>query len=157
MRLEYFQLIDRIADLDVGSGTITVEAQVPPASTIFEGHFPGYPLMPGVLLIEAMAQTSGWLLIALNKFERMPFLAAVKEAKMRDFVTPGELLTVEASLAHDGSGFAVTEAKIRAGGKLKCNATLTLRLTTFPNDELRGHMAEMARRIGLPEQAIAHG
>ena len=46
--------------------------------------------MPGVLLIEAMAQTSGWLLIALMKFERMPFLAAVKEAKMRGFVTPGE-------------------------------------------------------------------
>ena len=46
--------------------------------------------MPGVLLIESMAQTSGWLLVALMKFERMPFLAAVKEAKMRGFVTPGE-------------------------------------------------------------------
>ena len=49
--------------------------------------------MPGVLLIESMAQTSGWLLVALMKFERMPFLAAVKEAKMRGFVSPGELLT----------------------------------------------------------------
>ena len=92
MRLEYFQLIDRIVDLDVGERTITVAAQVPTHNTIFEGHFPGYPLMPGVLLLEAMAQTSGWLLIALLKFERMPFLAAVKEAKMRGFVTPGELL-----------------------------------------------------------------
>ena len=78
MHLEYFKLIDRIVDLDIGKRTITVEAQVPTENTIFEGHFPGYPLMPGVLLIEAMAQTSGWLLIALNKFERMPFLAAVK-------------------------------------------------------------------------------
>jgi len=157
MHLEYFQLIDRITDLDVGKRTITVEAQVPQTSTIFEGHFPGYPLMPGVLLIEAMAQTSGWLLIALLKFERMPFLASVKEAKMRDFVTPGELLTVEASLVHDGSGYAITETKIRAGGKLKCNATLTFRHTPFPNADLRGHMEAMAKRIGFPQQAIAHG
>ena len=81
MNLEYFQLIDRILDLNLGERTITVEAQVPKESTIFEGHFPGYPIMPGVLLIEAMAQTSGWLLVGLVKFERMPFLAAVKEAK----------------------------------------------------------------------------
>src|SRR5215510_12179297 len=99
MQLEYFQLIDRILDLNLEEKTITVEAQVPKQSTIFEGHFPGYPIMPGVLLIESMAQTSGWLLLALLKFERMPFLAAVKEAKMRGgFVPPGELLTIEASL-----------------------------------------------------------
>src|ERR1700732_2906431 len=98
MQLEYFKLIDRITDLNVGEKTITVEAQVPEKNTIFEGHFPGYPIMPGVLLIEAMAQTSGWLLIALTNFERMPFLCAVKEAKMRGFVSPGELLMVEANI-----------------------------------------------------------
>jgi 3-hydroxyacyl-[acyl-carrier-protein] dehydratase len=156
MHLEYFKLIDRIADLNVGERTITVEAQVPQTNTIFEGHFPGYPLMPGVLLIESMAQTSGWLLIALLKFERMPFLASVKEAKMRDFVTPGELLTIDANIVHDGSGFAITEAKVRVNGKLKCNATLTFRHTPFPNAELRGHMEAMAKRIGFPEQAIPH-
>ncbi len=91
MHLEYFQLIDRIVDLNIGEKTITVEAQVPEHNTIFEGHFPGYPIMPGVLLIESMAQTSGWLLLALMKFERMPFLAAVKEAKMRGFVSPGRV------------------------------------------------------------------
>ena len=157
MHLEYFQMVDRIADLDIGKRTITVEAQVPETSTVFEGHFPGYPLMPGVLLTEAMAQTSGWLLIALLKFERMPFLASIKEAKMRDFVRPGELLLIEANMVHDGSGFAVTDAKVRSGGKVKCNATLTLRHTPFPNPELRRHMEAMAKRIGLPEQAVAHG
>ena len=68
MRLEYFQMVDRIVDLNVGERRITVSAQVPQQSSIFEGHFPGYPLMPGVLLIETMAQTSGWLLIAMLKF-----------------------------------------------------------------------------------------
>jgi 3-hydroxyacyl-[acyl-carrier-protein] dehydratase len=156
MQLEYFQLIDRIIDLNVDERTITVEAQVPQHNSIFEGHFPGYPLMPGVLLIEAMAQTSGWLLIALNKFERMPFLAAVKEAKMRSFVSPGELLTVEANIVHEGSGYAITAAKVRVGGELRCNATITFGIVPFPAPELRAHMDAMAQRLGFPQQAITH-
>lgn len=156
MQLEYFHLIDRIVALDIDARRISVEAQVPQHSTIFEGHFPGYPLMPGVLLIETMAQTSGWLLISMLNFERMPFLAAVKEAKMRTFVTPGEMLNVDASIVHEGSGFAMTEAKISVGGKLVCNATLTFRHVPFPNPDLRGHMETMAKRIGYPQQAMPH-
>jgi 3-hydroxyacyl-[acyl-carrier-protein] dehydratase len=154
MHLEYFQMIDRILDLNTVEKTITVEAQVPKQSTIFEGHFPGYPIMPGVLLIESMAQTSGWLLVALMKFERMPFLAAVKEAKMRGFVAPGEKLTIEASLVHEGSGYAITDAKIRVDGKLRSNSTLTFSHVPFPNPDLRGHMDAVAKRIGFPQQAL---
>src|SRR5215475_7493930 len=98
MRLEHFQLIDRIVELDLRDQTIRTEARVPLESTIFEGHFPGYPLMPGVLLIESMAQTAGWLVIAATRFERMPFLAAVKEAKLRTFVSPGQFLSLAADL-----------------------------------------------------------
>lgn len=156
MNLEYFHLIDRIAELRLADRSITVEARVPETSTIFEGHFPGYPLMPGVLLIETMAQSSGWLLIALMQFQRMPFLAAVKEAKMRTFVTPGETLSIDVSVVHEGSGFTVTEAKIKNGGKLACNATLTFRHVPFPHPDLRGHMEAMAKQIGFPEQMI-HG
>lgn len=154
MNLEYFQLIDRIVDLDTGAKTITVEAVVPKESTIFEGHFPGHPIMPGVLLIESMAQTSGWLLLALLKFERMPFLAAVKEAKMRGFVAPGERLIVDANILHEGSGFAITEARIRVDGKLRSNATITFSHVPFPNPDIRGHMDAVAKRIGFPQQII---
>jgi 3-hydroxyacyl-[acyl-carrier-protein] dehydratase len=156
MKLEYFQLIDRIIDLNIGEKTITVEAQVPEKNTIFEGHFPGYPLMPGVLLIEAMAQTSGWLLIALTKFERMAFLGAVKEAKMRGFVLPGDLLTIDAGIVHEGSGFAITSAKVRVGGQLRCSATITFPQVAFPHPDLRGYMLTMAKRIGFPQELIAH-
>jgi 3-hydroxyacyl-[acyl-carrier-protein] dehydratase len=152
MQLEYFHLIDRIIDLKLDDRTIVVEAQVPENNTIFEGHFPGYPIMPGVLLIEAMAQTSGWLVIGLTKFERMPFLGAVKEAKMRGFVSPGDLLTVEAGIVHEGSGFAITAAKVRVGGELRCSATLTFPHVPFPNPDLRGYMDAMAKRIGFPQQ-----
>jgi 3-hydroxyacyl-[acyl-carrier-protein] dehydratase len=156
MQLEYFQLVDRILDLNLEEKTIRVEAQVPTTNSIFEGHFPGYPIMPGVLLVESMAQTSGWLLLALMKFERMPFLAAVKEAKMRGFVAPGELLTIQASLVHDGSGYSITEAKIRVDGKLRSNATLTFSHIPFPSPDLRVHMDAEAKRIGFPQQAIMH-
>jgi 3-hydroxyacyl-[acyl-carrier-protein] dehydratase len=155
MQLEYFHLIDRIIDLNIGDKTIMVEAQVPEKNTIFEGHFPGYPIMPGVLLIETMAQTSGWLLIGLTKFERMPFLGAVKEAKMRGFVSPGDLLTIHASIVHEGSGFGITAAKVRVGGELRCSATLTFPHIPFPNPDLRGYMETMAKRVGFPQQAIA--
>jgi 3-hydroxyacyl-[acyl-carrier-protein] dehydratase len=155
MQLEYFHLIDRIIDLRLDEKTITVEAQVPENNTIFEGHFPGYPIMPGVLLIETMAQTSGWLVIGLTKFERMPFLGAVKEAKMRGFVSPGDLLTIDANIVHEGSGFAITSAKVRVGGELRSSATLTFPYVPFPNPDLRGYMEAMAKRVGFPQQATA--
>ena len=157
MRLEYFQLIDRIAELDLAQQTIRAEARVPATSTIFEGHFPGYPLMPGVLLIEAMAQTSGWLVIAVTNFTRMPFFAALKEAKLRSFITPGQSLSLSAKLLHEGSGYAVTKADIRCDGKLACNAEITFRLVEFPNPEFRASMEKMAAFLEFPRGAPAHG
>src|ERR1700741_4225264 len=104
MDLKYFHLIDRITDLDVGKRTIAVQAQVPLTSTIFEGHFPGYPIMPGVLLIESMAQACGHLILATLKYEVMPFLIEVRGAKMRSFVQPGAALKISARIEHIGSG-----------------------------------------------------
>jgi 3-hydroxyacyl-[acyl-carrier-protein] dehydratase len=150
MRIDYFQLVDRIIDLDLSDLTIRAEALVPAVSTIFEGHFPGRPLMPGVLLIESMAQTSGWLIIARERFERMPFLAALKEVKLRTFVTPGQALAVSAKIIHEGSGFAVTDAEIRIDGKLICSANITFRVVKFPSTELLAGMQDVAKRIALP-------
>jgi 3-hydroxyacyl-[acyl-carrier-protein] dehydratase len=157
MRLEYFQLIDRVLALDVAARTIRVEAVVPENSTIFEGHFPGHPLMPGVLLVEAMAQTCGWLIIGATGFERMPFLAAVKEAKLRRFVAPGERLLLSASLAHEGSGYTIANASIEVDGKRVSDAELTFRLMAFPSDDFRATMREWAQKIDFPQQAAAHG
>jgi 3-hydroxyacyl-[acyl-carrier-protein] dehydratase len=154
MQLDSFRLIDRIVEIDLEARTIIVEAHVPQAHTIFEGHFPGFPIMPGVLLTEAMAQSSGWLLLGVTRFERMPFLAMVKEAKMRGFVSPGQLLTIEAKIEHEGSGFAVTSAKARVGTELKCSATLTFRQIPFPDPSLRVHMDAVANEIGFPMQAM---
>ena len=157
MRLEYFQLIDRIVEIDLPGRKISSEATVPAESTIFEGHFPGYPLMPGVLLIETMAQTAGWLVVAANRFERMPFLAAVKEAKLRNFVKPNQVLKVEATLEHEGSGYAVTKARIRLKGEVVCDANITFRVLEFPNNAMKSMMHAWAKRIEFPSEVPAHG
>jgi 3-hydroxyacyl-[acyl-carrier-protein] dehydratase len=157
MRLEYFELIDRIVDLNLADRKISAEALIPATSTIFEGHFPGFPLMPGVLLLETMAQTSGWLVLAANRFERMAFLVAIKDVKFRIFAKPGQALSVTATLKHEGSGYAVTTASITLEGKVICEAELTLRLLDFPNDEMKLHMREAAARVGVPTEVSTDG
>jgi len=157
MHLEYFKLIDRIVDLNLDEKAIRAEATVPQTSTIFDGHFPGRPLMPGVLLIESMAQTSGWLVIALTRFERMPFLAAVKDAKLRAFVEPGQMLSISSNLVHEGSGFAVATAAVKRDGKVICNADITFRVMPFPDATFRASMERVAAEIGFPMKAPADG
>jgi len=157
MQLEYFRLIDRIVALDSAARTIRAEANVPMASMIFEGHFPGMPLMPGVLLLETMAQASGWLILSLTRFTSMPLLAAFKEAKLRSFITPGTALIVTAKLEHEGSGFAVTQAEIKRDDRLVCNAEITFRLLPYPNAEFLANLKEVAIGIGVPVEASADG
>lgn len=152
MRLEYFQMVDRITRLDPSARTITADCRVPDESPVFEGHFPGHPILPGVLMIETMAQTGGWLVLATLRFAAMPFLAQVKQAKMRSFVQPGEALVAEAELLHDGSGYAVVSGRLTCGGKEAAAAEITYRVVPFPNDVLRAQMLETARRIAVPEE-----
>jgi 3-hydroxyacyl-[acyl-carrier-protein] dehydratase len=151
MRLEYFQMVDRVVRLD--SESISVACTVPRESPIFEGHFPGHPILPGVLMVETMAQAGGWLLMALNGMARMPFLSKVNEAKFRGFVTPGAELSVESRRTHDGSGYAVTEARIEVAGKRVADAEITYRLMAFPDPALEAAMRAQAVRLGLPGAA----
>jgi 3-hydroxyacyl-[acyl-carrier-protein] dehydratase len=149
MLLEYFQMIDKVESVDLGLGRLKATSVVPMQSPVFEGHFPGMPLVPGVLLIETMAQASGMLLLAVKDFEAMPFLMSVDGAKMRTFVEPGAVLDIEAELEHDGSGFAVTKAKITSGGKKVCDAQLKLRTMPFSEVPLAPIVRKRAEEVGL--------
>lgn len=140
-------MVDRI--LAIEGEEIRAESTTPDTSPVFEGHFPGHPLMPGVLLVETMAQAAGWLLLALNGFSRMPFLASVKEAKFRAFVGPGAPLAITARRIHDGSGYAVAAARIESAGKRICDAEITLRTMPFPAPDLEAAMRARAAAIGL--------
>ena len=149
MRFEYFQMIDRIVALDVEARSVRSLCRVPRQSTIFENHFPTYPLMPGVLQIECMAQTAGWLVMAVSGFAAMPFLAGVKDAKFRQAVMPGDELEFEGLLVHEGSGFAVCECKGRRQGKTICEAQIFYRVVSFPTPEFRTAILERAEEIEL--------
>ena len=157
MRLEYFQMVDRITSLDVPGGKITTACLVPEQSPVFEGHFPGYPILPGVLMIETIAQAGGWLVLMHLRFAAMPFLLQVEKAKMRNFVSPGQRLETSAKLIHDGSVYAVIEGSIASEGKKVCDAEIRYRVVPFPSETLRETMFDTARRIGVPEEFLAHG
>ena len=150
MRLEYFQMIDRFVEVSLGERRMRSVCSVPRQSTIFEGHFPGYPLMPGVLLIECMAQTAGWLAGALTGFTGLPVLAGVKEAKIRNAVFPGDELEFEGKVVHEGSGYSVGESRGWRKGKAICDATLVYRIIPYPSPLFRKGLLEIAERMDFP-------
>ena len=136
MRLEYFQMLDRFVDVKADERWIKTESKVPMESPVFEGHFPGYPLMPGVLLIENMAQTCGWLVSAITGFTGLPVLAGVKNAKIRGAVFPGMEIT--------------TEGKIVSGDTPIADAQLTYRLIPYPSPEFQNTMVTWAKQLNFP-------
>lgn len=151
MRLETFQMLDSIETLDREGHTLVALAHVPASSSVFEGHFPGYPIMPGVLLLETMAQAAGYLLMALNDFSRMPFFAGVKTANFRAFVAPGALLKVHAECVHLGSGYAVVSTSLACDGQRVSDARLTMRTVVFPSLALEKHVIREGHRLGALE------
>ena len=96
-----WRLLDAITELVPGERAVGTATSNLPAE-LFEDHFPGFPVVPGVLLIEMGAQLAGRLVeISVSQqkgFMVLPFLTMVQEAKLRRFVLPGQTLEVRASL-----------------------------------------------------------
>lgn len=153
MRLEYFEMIDNVEELDLDRGHIKTISRVPESSPVFEGHFPTHPLLPGVMLLETMNHASGYLHIARSKLTRLPLFIGVKKGKFRQFVTPGMTLETTADLIHDGSGFGITSAFILLDGKRAADAEITMSLVEFPTPELADEVQRRAQKIGVPSPA----
>jgi 3-hydroxyacyl-[acyl-carrier-protein] dehydratase len=154
MRLETFELIDSVESLDIEGLSVTVSGTLPQQSPVFDGHFPLYPVLPGVMMLEFMNHAAGYLLLRRQNVERFVFLGGVKRAKFRRFVLPGDTMNVDAKITHDGSGFSIAETKVWLKGEVAADAEVVMISTDWPTQELRN---EIARRIGLiPVKATAN-
>lgn len=122
-------MVDRILEITTDSivGLKNVTANEPQ----FTGHFPGFPVMPGVLIIEAMAQTAGVLVAKLAPHTRgkLMFLASVEDAKFRRPVVPGDQLRIEMKMVRLKTTIAKMQGVATVDGRPVAEATLMCKLT----------------------------
>jgi 3-hydroxyacyl-[acyl-carrier-protein] dehydratase len=121
-------MVDRIVEITEESvvGIKNVSVNEPH----FNGHFPGYPVMPGVLIIEAMAQVAGILVgkLAPHTRGKVMFLASIEEAKFRKPVVPGDQLRIEMKMLRLKHTVAKMQGTATVGGHVVAEATLLCKL-----------------------------
>jgi 3-hydroxyacyl-[acyl-carrier-protein] dehydratase len=123
-----FLLVDRIESFDLERKTIVGKKNVTVNEWFFQGHFPEAPLMPGVLIIEALAQTGGVLVHLLDNKGRIAILMGVNEAKFRKPVRPGDQVILQADLLHLSSKAGKVRAEAHVDDVVVAQAELTFAL-----------------------------
>lgn len=120
-----FLLVDKIIHLELDKKVIGVKS-VTGNEPFFPGHFPGRPIMPGVLIIEAMAQTGGILMLNSvdNPQEKLVVFMGIDKAKFRRQVVPGDQLVLEAELIQNRGKFVIIKAKAMVGNSVAAEAEL---------------------------------
>lgn len=107
-----FLLIDEIESMDEENGTITAIKYVRESEYYFEGHFPQKKVMPGVLIVEALAQTGAVAILSRDKFRgKLAFFGGIKNAKFRSQITPGDTLRLCVELEKLGSRAGTAKGK----------------------------------------------
>ena len=109
--------IDKFIEFQSGKHAVAVK-NVTLAEEYLHDHFPGFPVMPESLMIEAMAQTSGILVGEAKKFQEKVILAKIKKAVFFDYVRPGDTIKIEAAIESIAPEAASTTGKITCGDKL---------------------------------------
>ena len=123
-----FALVDRIVDGEAGKWARGIKC-VSVNEPFFQGHFPRYHVMPGVLIIEALAQVGAAAVLSLPEHRgKIGFLGAVKNARFRRQVTPGDVLTLTCAILREKAGVAQAEAVAEVDGQPAVTAELTFAL-----------------------------
>lgn len=125
-----FIFVDRILEMVPGQ-SVSASKKMDSDEELFGDHFPGFPVVPGVLLTEMMAQTAGKCLDAENKSRGKAMLARIKSASFRDWVKPGEDAIIYAIITMNRDNFAVADCYIKVEGKKVCNAELFFTFLPF--------------------------
>jgi 3-hydroxyacyl-[acyl-carrier-protein] dehydratase len=121
-----FLLIDRVVEFERGKRLVAIK-NVTMNEPFFQGHFPGYPIMPGVLVIEAMAQAGAIIMMSEmpDRETKLAVFTGIDKAKFRRQVIPGDQLRIEVDVLAFKTRIGRMEAKAYVGDKLACQAVLT--------------------------------
>ena len=124
-----FLLVDAVEEMErwkhiVGIKNVTINEH------FFQGHFPGKPIMPGVLIIESMAQTGGLLLLqeVKDREKKLLYFVAIDDARFRRPVVPGDQLRIEVNVLAWRGTFCKLQGRASVGGELAAEATLMCKM-----------------------------
>jgi beta-hydroxyacyl-ACP dehydratase FabZ len=131
-----FLLVDRIVEIEddkriVGLKNVTIN------EPFFQGHFPGAPVMPGVLIIECMAQVAGVMIYRNmpDKDRKLIYFTSIENAKFRRPVLPGDQLRIEMQLLNRRTNFGKMNGQATVDGKLVAEAIVTFAITDRPGQQ----------------------
>jgi 3-hydroxyacyl-[acyl-carrier-protein] dehydratase len=124
-----FLLIDRVIEMERMKRVVAIK-NVTANEPYFSGHFPGFPIMPGVLIVEAIAQAAGALLLTEipDRDKRLMVFTGIEKAKFRKPVRPGDQLRIEVDVVVWRVNAVKLQGHAYVGDKLACEATITCQL-----------------------------
>jgi 3-hydroxyacyl-[acyl-carrier-protein] dehydratase len=152
-----FLLIDRVVEFEPTKRLVAIK-NVTFNEPFFQGHFPGYPIMPGVLVVEAMAQAGGIIMMAeiADRDKKLVVFTGIERAKFRRPVTPGDQLRIEVEVLSFRPRAGRILGRALVGGKVACEATLTCQVVPRVR-ESRPASPEEERAVALASASSEAG
>jgi 3-hydroxyacyl-[acyl-carrier-protein] dehydratase len=130
-----FLLVDRVVELEPGKRAVGIK-QVTANEPQFTGHFPDRPIMPGVLMVEALAQTAGVAVLTLDEYRgKLGLFAGIDDCRFKRLVVPGDTLRLEVTVEKLRGMFGRVRAVASVDGEVAVEATLSI---IIPRDQAMG-------------------